>query len=116
MKNNGFWASFEAMLSLLVLVAIIVSIPETEQPSMQNLYILQKEHDLLKVWAKQGLHPMEEMVSDTKFAFPNKSFEIRANDKAKRFGESSGEERVSASLLFFDSKMQKTEVTLVVFK
>lgn len=116
MKAKGFYSSTEAILSLLTLLAVLLSVGEPREPSLENLYILQKEHDLLKVWAKKGIPPMEEMVADFEFVFPGKSGEIKVNETMISVGKTGWKEAVSATMLFFGSGMNKTHVSLRVFK
>lgn len=115
MRNNGFYASMEALLSLLLLAAMLLTVREAKGPSLENLYILQKENDLLKLWAKEGIPAGEEMTGDFELAFPGRGGEIRVNDIIIPIGDSS-KEAVSSEILFIDSHLNKTKVVLAVFK
>lgn len=116
MNAKGLYASVEAMLSLLLLVAVLLSIQETEEPSLENLYLLQKENDLLKLWVKNGIPPKEEMVADFALVFPGKSGEIRVNESIISVGNYKGNEAMASEILFIDSQLNKTRVALLVFK
>ncbi len=115
MKNKGAYSSVEAILSLLILLAVFLSAPATQEPSLERLYLLQKEHDLLKLWAKRGIPSRDEMIADFEFAFPGKSGEIRVNESLTSIGKL-GKEAVSAEMVFFDSKMNRVKVSVLVFK
>ena len=115
MKNNAFYLSFEAMLSLLVLVAVVSAIETEENDAFENLYILQKEHDLLKIWAKKKIPMLQEMASDFMFAFPKKGGKVGVNNVWVRVGKQEGE-AVCSSMNFFDSKISKKNVSVCVFK
>lgn len=115
MKSNGISPSFEAALSLLVLAAVILSTPSAESPNLQNLLILQKEHDLMRVWARNGIPEIEEMELDFRFAFGNRSGKIEVDGQAVSIGPES-EEAVSAQMEFFDSRLNRKRITLTVFK
>jgi hypothetical protein len=112
---KGISPSLEAALSLLVLVAIILSTPSAESPGLQNLLILQKEHDLMRIWARGGLPEIEEMASDFKFAFGNRSGKINVNGRVVSIGPES-KEAISAQMDFFDWNLGRKKVVLTVFK
>ncbi len=115
MKCKAISPSLEAALSLLVLAAVILSTPSAESPGLQNLLILQKEHDLMRVWARNGIPGIGGMESDFRFAFGNNSGKIEVNGEAVSIGPES-KEAVSAQMEFFDSKLNRKRVTLTVFK
>ena len=115
MNDSGAYASVEALLSLFTLLGAALLTPESSAPSMQELYILQKEHDLLKVWAKKGVPPIEEMINDFELAFPKKSGEISVNGRTVKIGKDRGEKAVSSEMLFVEPGMKKTRVSLRVF-
>jgi hypothetical protein len=114
-NGSGAYFSIEALLSLFILLAAALLMPGPRAPSMQELHLLQKEHDLLKVWAKKGVPPIEEMANDFELAFPKKSGEISVNGRTVKIGKTGGEKAVSSEMLFFDSGMEKTRVSLRVF-
>ena len=113
--HRGIYLSVEAILSLLILAALLAVAAPAEKESMQELYIFQKENDLLKIWARDGLPPAEEMVSDFEFAFPQASGAIEIDGEAIEIGEQGGEDAVSASVYFFDEKMRRREIKVKVF-
>ena len=115
MKSNAFYLSSEAMLSLLVLVAVVSAAETRESDGFENLYIMQKQHDLLKIWAKKKIPMLQEMASDFMFAFPQKSGAVGVNGVWVELGEQKGEV-VCSSMNFFDSKMVQRNVSICVFK
>ena len=117
MSAKGIYLSIEATLSLLLLLAVVISEREAQEPSTQELYIFQKENDLLKLWAKKGMPPIEEMASDFEFAFPGKSGEIGLDGELLKIGKLEyGSGAISSEIEFFNSKLGKKRVRLRVFK
>jgi hypothetical protein len=114
-KCRGISPSIEAALSLLVLTAVILSTPNAESPGLQDLLILQKEHDLMRIWAREGIPEINEMKSDFKFAFGNKGGKIEVNGRVVLIGPES-KEAISAQMDFFDWNLGKRKVVLTVFK
>jgi hypothetical protein len=107
--------SLEAAISLIALLAIITAAARfTGQESLMEIILLQKEDDLLKAWAKQGILEEEKMVEDFLFVFPEHSGRIIVNKKEIILGEEKGR-AISSSITLFSSSLEKTEITLIVF-
>lgn len=107
--------SLEAAISLLALAIIVISASGfTSQESMIEIIILQKENDLLKVWAKQGIPEEKKVVQDFLFVFPEQSGKIIVNGKEVWIGEEK-EQAISSRIVFFSPNLEKTEITLIVF-
>lgn len=73
--------TIESLLSLILLVIVIaVPIPErNDGKKLDELYIIQKEHDLLKIWfSEEGLEE-NEMINDFMFVFSEKNGKIIIN-------------------------------------
>lgn len=68
MKNKkGFVISIEAMISLLVLILVLLSLPQENNTSLKELLITQQENDLLRVWAsEQPLINQNDLINDSK--------------------------------------------------
>lgn len=87
MKRRGIYLAFEAVLSLLILFAIL-SIPmQDEQQNLHELHILQKQDDLLKMWLSEGNFNPEKMWGDFEFVFPNSSGFIEIGDQKIAVGK-----------------------------
>ncbi|NMA44879.1 MAG: hypothetical protein GX950_03660 [Candidatus Diapherotrites archaeon] len=71
MKNKkGFVISIEAMISLLVLILVLLSLPQENNTSLKELLITQQENDLLRVWAsEQPLINQNDLINDSKKIF-----------------------------------------------
>jgi len=113
-KNNGYWLSIEAIVSM-ALLGILLSMPLQEsRQGLENLHIFKKESDLLLLWAKEDMPELKGMKADFEKAFPNKSGEIYFDEEKIAIGEQAGE-AISSKAIFF-RQMQKHELRLVVFK
>ena len=111
--RKGFYLSLEAGISLLILVFILVAaIGVGNNTDLKELYILQKENDLLKMWAKEGISE-KGMVSDFEFAFSGSCGFLEIDGK-KSGGNCLGNS-VASSAIFVDENLQKRKVTLNVF-
>jgi len=112
-KNNGFWLSFEAIISM-ALLGLLLSVPLQEtRPGLENLHIFKKENDLLLLWTKNTVK-LEEMKKDFETAFPNKSGTVYFDAEKIAIGEPT-EKAISSKVIFF-RQMQKHELRIVVFK
>lgn len=116
MQVKGFYLSLEAIISLLLLSALIVmQTPEQEtNTGLKELVILQKENDLLRVWLIQGSFNEKEMVEDFQFVFPNANGKITVDGKEIVIGKQE-KNTVASSTLFFDNIMAMHSIKLSVF-
>ena len=117
MNHRGIYLTFEAMLSLLILFAII-SIPlQNELQGLNELHILQKENDLLKAWLSKRDFDLDEMKMDFEFVFPNSSGEIDIGNERIAVGKPAGKRREihSASGFALDNKLNAVEIRISVY-
>ncbi len=114
MKNNGFWLSFEAIISMALLGILLSSPLQESRPGLENLHIFKKESDLLLLWTKDDTPELKEIAADFELAFPEKSGAIYFDGKKIEIGEFAGK-AISSKVIFF-RQMQKHELRIVVFK
>ena len=114
MKNKGMWFSLEATLSLIVLTMLLLSVQPEKTPSLENIHIVQKEHDLLLLWAKNRPVSIEEMETDFGTAFPEKNGELELGEFSKTIGIA-GKEAIASEAIFFDSTGKGTVIAVKVF-
>lgn len=81
-----------------------------------ELNALQKEHDLLNVWLSdfENLN-LNEMLSDAKFVFPNKTIELSFDDSFIRFDGITKKKPIKAEAYFFDLQLKEHFIQLKVF-
>jgi len=60
----------DAAISLLLFSAAVISMQVPVEKSLSDLYVLQREDDLLKIWGREARFDGVEMLSDFKFVFP----------------------------------------------
>jgi hypothetical protein len=115
-KNNGYWLSVEAIVSM-ALLASLLSMPMQESgQGFSGLQMLKKENDLLLLWARgHESTGLAKMGIDFKKAFPGKSGIVSMDGTELAIG-TRGTEAVASSVSFFDRQMQRHELSLVVFK
>jgi hypothetical protein len=82
LNEHALAIAIEAIFALL-LAATIASFPiqENNNAKVEELLILQKENDLLKVWLQQQTLQEKELLSDFEFVFPNRTGTISVAGK-----------------------------------
>ncbi len=117
MNRRGLYLTFEAMLSLLILFAIL-SIPAHNQiENLDELHILQKEDDLLKAWLFERDFELDEMKRDFEFVFPNSSGTIEIGNEKITVGKPGGTHREihSASGFALDGSLDAVEIRISIY-
>ncbi len=117
MNSRGLHLTFEAMLSLLILFAIL-SIPAHNQiENLDELHILQKQDDLLKMWLSERTFDPEKMQEDFEFVFPNSSGVIEIGKAKIAVGKSGEEHRevYSASGFALDEKLNAVKIRISIY-
>lgn len=86
MNNQAFNFSLESALCILFLAIVCSSAANFsfERPSkmLDDLYVLQKQHDILKYWLKKGNFDLQMMSEEFAFAFPSTCGDIKVNGKS----------------------------------
>ncbi len=80
MNKKAFIYSFEALLSLTILINFLLLISTPINVSFNSIYLLQKQHDLLKVWSYSKTFNANELIEDFKFVFPQNNGKIVLNN------------------------------------
>ena len=95
---------------------IIIAAGNISNSKNNEIYILQKENDLLKVWFVGGLDSEWEMSSDFQFAFPNncKILEVNGIRIFISEMECTGN-AVSSSGKFINENFRVSEIKLTAF-
>ncbi|MBU0636072.1 hypothetical protein KKE06_03530, partial [Candidatus Micrarchaeota archaeon] len=78
--SNGFWLSLDGILAIIIIVSVLLSLPILTEKDFTELVVLQKQHDLLKVWHIQKTVDIAEMQEDIEWLFPNQGFVLTVND------------------------------------
>ncbi|MFH1752384.1 MAG: hypothetical protein ABH821_05615 [archaeon] len=69
MQLKGIVFSLESLITLTILLLIVLqSMPSNS--NLEDLIVLQKSNDLLKVWCKEKSFDLENMKKDFKLIFP----------------------------------------------
>lgn len=118
MRDRGFFLSLESALSLILIAVLCVAlISSAERKSgAEELYIFQKENDVLRVWSAKGFDNSA-LIEGFEKMFPEQNGKIEINgiiffEKGK-IGKNEG--AISSEAEFFDSLMNKTIVKITVF-
>jgi len=114
-RNRGIYFSADAIISLLLLSALL-SLPAARQdPEFSGLLVLQKENDLLKAWCREGLpFNEEEIIEDAEFVFPGSGMRITLDEKEIALGAETGG-AIASEIIFFDGSMRKHAIQLAVY-
>ncbi|MEM4598092.1 MAG: hypothetical protein QW400_00155 [Candidatus Diapherotrites archaeon] len=116
---NGFVFTMESSISAMLFAVVAFSALSifyfSEGPRTEELIILQKEHDLLKIWLLQR-PTKEEMVNDAKQIFGERfsliTDGIKVFDGNKSRGNSNA---ISSKLLVIDKNLKETEIILIAY-
>jgi len=115
-KDNGYYLSTEAIVSLLLLGLLLSTPLHESNESLSNLHVFKKENDLLLLWAGQWPDLSEkQIVQDFEFAFPGKAGQVFWKGKTIEIG-AKGEDAIASEIVFFDRFAQKQSLGIVVFK
>lgn len=113
-NNYGFTFSFEALLATFFIIMVLIFAdysPRTEANQLlDELYIMQKEHDLLKYWLKAENLNINQMADNFKMIFPENCGFIYINQKETAVNDKFCIERnekitEDAELFWADEKM-----------
>lgn len=81
MDEKGLYLGVEAVLSLVILVMLLSAPYAKTGIRMDELMVMQKAHDLLKVWGMDSSWNEDSMAEDFRFVFPNKGGGITIGGK-----------------------------------
>lgn len=116
---NGFVFTMESSIAAMLFAVVAFSALGifyfSEDPRTEELIILQKEHDLLKIWLLER-PTKEKMVSDAKEIFGER-FSLIIDGK-KVFDGNKGRENsnaISSKLLIIDKNLKETEIVLIAY-
>ena len=116
MNCKGMWLSIEAGLSLMILALLVLHSAPKQGQNLEDLYIIQKENDLLRVWAKEWPVSIQEMERDFTESFGGKSGELWIGGENRIIGGPCNRDCISSEMRFFDSRGQSYRVAVMVFK
>ncbi len=71
----------DAILAFLIMVILLLSFAQQKQSDFSGLVVLQKQHDLFKVWQQTHTTELEEMKKDVEMVFPQNAFELRVGNQ-----------------------------------
>lgn len=115
MDEEGLYLGVEAVLSLVILVMLLAVPYAKTDIRMDELVIMQKAHDLLKVWGMDSSWDEEEMAEDFRFVFPNKGGGITIGGKDVEAAECRNQDEAhSIKGYLIDSESRLAEVVLTV--
>jgi len=113
-KEKGFNFTLEALISLMILIAVI-SVPiEKNSADLEKIYVLQKENDLIKVWIKTKKFDEKEMKEDFKKMFLFQKGEIIVKEKKIEINGEKGLNELKTNGFYFE-KEQVKEISVKVF-
>ncbi|MFH1663681.1 MAG: hypothetical protein ABH986_02645 [archaeon] len=114
-KEKGFSFTFEAALSMIILV-IIISIPVQSEPGkLEKIYVLQKENDLIKVWVKEKEFNENEMKKDFREMFLSEKGEITVEGKKIGIDGKTGNTIIKSSGFYYrNGKLDEISVKVFV--
>lgn len=113
-KEKGFNFTLEALISLMILIAVL-SVPVEKNPvDLEKIYCIQKENDLIKIWIKTKKFDEKEMQEDFKKMFPFQKGEITLKEKKIEVNGKNGANELKTSGFYFENGKLK-EISVKVF-
>lgn len=109
-NSKAFVFTFEAILTLLIFILLLYSIPQEKNASLKELIITQQANDLLKVWS-QKYPPEQEMISDSKKLFNNKT-SIFIDEK--EITSCNGKNIISSEGIILDEFLNEKKIRITV--
>ncbi len=107
----------EATVSLLfagMIFLSITTIQKGKENALDELFVLQKEHDLFKAWMKENKFSKEEMVEDIEFVFPRMEWELEINNEKILHGKKTP--KATSSEFLYITKAGVKHIKLTVFR
>lgn len=118
MNNRAIYLSVEAIISLIILISILALPSESREQNLDDLHVLQKQNDLLKVWTMERDFSAANLESDFLFVFPQQSGLVEFENKKIEIGKSGslGNYKKSvASGYYIDDELRMKEIRLIVY-
>lgn len=115
MGNKGLVFTCEALLALLFFCFLFLSLNfQIPESSLQELYLLQKSHDLLSVWGLERNFSEKELLSDIKLVFPDNCVVLQIDGKILNNCKKT-ESFFTTSREFFTNPSDYFEIHLTVY-
>lgn len=117
MKNDGFYFSLEALITLSLILVVFLAPLQKTQTESKNLIVTQKMHDLLLMWVKQRNFSEKELKTDFEFVFPNNNGTISfdSNSMEIKNGGREAKEIFVESITYIGDDLNYGKITLTVF-
>jgi hypothetical protein len=119
MNSKAFNLIIELLLVLFFFSIFFLFFPFQNNlmtEKLLELNVLQKEHDLLKVWLSNFNElNLNEMLSDALFVFPEKTIEISFDEEKILFKGKTKNKAIISEVFFYDAQLKKHIITLKVF-
>ena len=110
MNNKGIYLTVEALISFLLFVSLLLMAVPVQQESFSELIVMQKTHDVLKVWNMQK--GSESNLTDLMaMAFPNNDFDIEFDDSITGTA-SKGNSYVTSAYIYNQGQLKKVHITV----
>ena len=115
MNENALYLSIEAIISLIALTALIASQNANNQVNLTELYQVQKQSDLMRVWIISENFEQDEMVSDLNLMFSEKKAIIEFEENVIEINKGKKYENAVSLKGFYWKNNKLNEIKLTVF-
>ena len=118
MRSSGLYLSLEAIFSLIILISLLVIPTQLREQNLDELYIMQKQNDLLKIWVRERNFEEANLKSDFLFVFPNQKGLIEFGNKKIVIGKLEGLNNYRKSVAighYLDGELELREIKLTVY-
>jgi hypothetical protein len=111
-KQKGFVFSFEATISILLLLLMLFYLPETKSNSLKELLALEEANDLLRVWSITGINESE-MALDLNTLFGTRAG-LEINERIIVKGNAKNNS-VSTEGIILNQELKEEKIRITVF-
>jgi hypothetical protein len=111
-NNQGMYLTFEALLSFFLFISLLVLAVPVHQESLSELIVMQKVHDVFKVWNLQN-GSEQDLIDLMELTFPTNDFEIEVNGlPIKTFGQKTSNHYAFTGNIYNQLAFKEVKITV----
>jgi len=117
MQHRGFYFSLEILITLILILMIFLMPMQNFDSEIEDVFVVQKMHDLLLIWSKQRDFSENTLKSDFEFVFPSKSGIIETEGKKieiNKFGITN-RNKIVEKINYIGENFEYKKIILTVF-
>jgi hypothetical protein len=108
--SKGFVFTFEAILTILIFILLLYSLPQEKTPTFKELIITQQANDLLRVWSQECLAE-EEIMRDAKQLFKN---QVSLWINEKELTKCNAKNTIATEGIILDQHLKENKIKIII--